>query len=606
MENQILNIPIKQIAISGLNDRKVFDPDTLKELADSIKMHGLLQNLTVRKNGKANSFELVTGERRYKAAQLAGLVDLPCKILELSDTEFKEVMLVENLQRENIHPLDEAESFLRLSDTLKESDIALRVGKPVKYIKERIALNNLTSKGKDLFRNSTMQLGHALVLCLFQKQQQNQAIDQVIRREDGFKYFDHPQELKEYMQRHVLCSLSNAIFDVNDADLLPQAGACSTCTKQTGADSELFACVTSEAKCTDPICFVKKEKMYITIQNKQLLQELNIKKSVCATISNSSYSYEEGVLNSSKWRPAKKADECTSVTIGFLQIHNQPDRAVMICTDKKCKVHFREQARQSISTVPENEKPSETLSRRLANRREREVIEDYHTARKQLMDKALKVRLNTPNEFELAYLVRILVGRGSSRALQLAQSLGFKHNDESSYFFDWIDDFMKFTSKSDNQKQVLTNFLRALIMGENLQPENKYVATMELEDDILRQHGKALGIDFNPILKETFKARKEIHLQEDQQVKDQVKVEREKEKKIKSLFKNAETEYPELFAAIEAKNKKVHLQQQPIETLSRMAYRIGLKRRKDGTIDYYASEIAKEIKSRHRANKGAK
>jgi ParB family chromosome partitioning protein len=591
-----MNIPIHEITITGLNDRKVFDPVKLNELAESIKTHGILQNLTVRKNGKPNHYELAIGERRLKAATIAGLSEVPCIVKELSDTEFKEVMLIENVQREDIHPLDECDSFLRLSELLTEQQISLQVGKSLKYIHERLALNNLAPKSKELFRSGTMQLGHALILCVFKKEHQNKAILEVIQQEKGFQYFNHPQDLKDYMNQRILCGLSEAVFDVNDEQLVPKAGACNNCPKQSSANTELFACVTTEAKCMDQKCFINKTNVFVALQNKSLLAQFNLKKADCPLVSNSSYPYQ-GELSCNKWRAVSKADECQTVRVGFIKEHNWPEQAVMICTDKSCKVHFKNQdENKRVSEVPENEKPAETLSRRLENRRTKEQVQDYHAARRGFLDKAASVKNATNNEFELAYLIKIMAGRGSSRALEAAKASGFKTDLESSYMHDWIDEFLVHIEKQG--KASMVTFLRTLILLENLCPDDKGIAHREAEDDNFLIHGTSLGIEFKPFLKDAFEARKEQHQQENAQVKDLAKKERERLKAISNLIKNAGEEYPLLHQAIKAKDKVTFLKTQSLEDLSKMAYRIGMKRKKDGTVEHYASEITDHLKAK--------
>jgi ParB/RepB/Spo0J family partition protein len=594
MENTI-EIPKEQIHITGLNDRKVFDPVSLQELADSMKTYGILQNLVVRKNGKQNHYELVNGERRYRAAEIAGLQTLPCKVLVLSDEEFKEVMLIENIQREDIHPMDQAESFARLQENNADvNQIAIKVGKSVRYIKERLALNNLTVKAKELFRAGTMQLGHALILCLFKKEHQNQAIDQVMQSEDRFQYFNHPQDLREWMNRNILCSLTDAVFNIEDPDLVTKAGACTSCTKQTGANAELFNTVTEEAKCMDRKCFLHKTEVFISLRNKNLLKEFNLKAEDCPTISNSSWTSGED-LPTTKWKPAKKADECPTVTIGFLQRYNESPVAIMICTNKTCKKHFKDDAQeQKMSSVPENETASEMLKRRLSSRREKEKVKDIHQARENYMNAVADVKQQTHNEFELAYLIQIMAGRASMNARILAEQTGYQVDTENAYVFEWIEEFIQHLEKQG--KPAMVTYLRKLILREGLCPEDKSIAHRSIEDDNLLQHGKSFDIEFKPFLKQITEARKVTYKEQDAEIKTLVKKEKERQKQIVELIESAEEEYPLLHQLIKSKDKKAFLSEQKLEDLSKLAFRIGLKRKKDGDLLYYIDAIKEGIK----------
>jgi ParB family chromosome partitioning protein len=161
------DLPIGQLAESKTNPRRHFDPGKLAELAASAKQHGILEPLLVRPhNGKGLGYEIVAGARRYRAAKLAELKVLPVRIMELTDEQVLEIQLIENLQREDPHPMEEADGYQRLiamGHTAEE--LAEKVGKDRSYIYKRIQLAALIPAAKDAFLENRINIGHALLIC---------------------------------------------------------------------------------------------------------------------------------------------------------------------------------------------------------------------------------------------------------------------------------------------------------------------------------------------------------------------------------------------------------------------------------------------------------
>lgn len=144
MEN-VKDVELSKIHSSKLNPRKVFPEETLKELADSIREKGVVQRIIVRPS-KENSgtFEVVVGERRYRASKIAGKKIIPVEIRDIADDEVEELMLIENLQREDLSPLDEGEIFKELHETHKLTfiEIGSKIGKGKDYARRRYDLVN--------------------------------------------------------------------------------------------------------------------------------------------------------------------------------------------------------------------------------------------------------------------------------------------------------------------------------------------------------------------------------------------------------------------------------------------------------------------------------
>ena len=129
MNKEIMNVKIDSIFPNAYQPRKFFNEEALNELSQSIKEHGIIQPITVRKMGE--KFELVAGERRWRAARMAELEVVPCNIIEITDTQSAEIALLENLQREDLNFIEEAEAYYNLINDHKftQEEVATRMGK---------------------------------------------------------------------------------------------------------------------------------------------------------------------------------------------------------------------------------------------------------------------------------------------------------------------------------------------------------------------------------------------------------------------------------------------------------------------------------------------
>ena len=157
-------VPVDQIAADPDQPRRHFDEALLEELASSIKTQGLLQPVLVRRDGKG--YRLIAGERRWRAAQRAGLTELPVVVREASDAEAFELALVENLQRSDLSPLEEAEGYRRLVEERRwtQEQVAERVGKERSTVANALRLLGLPPEVKQLLEAGELDMGHARAL----------------------------------------------------------------------------------------------------------------------------------------------------------------------------------------------------------------------------------------------------------------------------------------------------------------------------------------------------------------------------------------------------------------------------------------------------------
>lgn len=158
-------ISTADIAVTGFNPRKEFDEESLKELAESIKIHGIIEPLVARPDGK-DGYELVAGERRLKAAQMLGLETVPVVVRKYSDEQVREVMLLENLQRKDLKPLEEAAAleFLITEMGMNHEDIAQRIGKSPSWVYSRIRLLRLPEEVHNFMEEGKLGIEQALFL----------------------------------------------------------------------------------------------------------------------------------------------------------------------------------------------------------------------------------------------------------------------------------------------------------------------------------------------------------------------------------------------------------------------------------------------------------
>lgn len=254
-------LSLEQIVPSKTNPRKNFDEAQMKELTASIKEKGILQPILVRpreENGK-KIYEIVAGERRFRAARTLGFKEIPVIQREMSDIEAMESQVIENLQRADLHPLEEADSYKALIEKngYTTDDVAAKVGKSKANIYQRLNLLSLCASARAHFLKNKLSLAVALLFARIRETKlQEQAFKELLRESNGEISYG---VANEHIQRSYMTLLEKAPFDTQDAQLLPEAGACAACPKRTGNEKELFPDIKRADVCTDVLCFQKKK-----------------------------------------------------------------------------------------------------------------------------------------------------------------------------------------------------------------------------------------------------------------------------------------------------------------------------------------------------------
>ena len=176
-----LSLPISQVETCSSQPRKRFDDESLQELADSISQHGIIQPLTVRKLS-SGYYQIIAGERRWRAARLAGLQEVPVIVIEADDRKAAELAMIENLQREDLNPMEEAAGFQSLIEFyhMTQEEAAQRVGKSRSAVTNALRLLGLTSSVRKLVEEGKLSAGHARALVPLSPSLQESAANAIV------------------------------------------------------------------------------------------------------------------------------------------------------------------------------------------------------------------------------------------------------------------------------------------------------------------------------------------------------------------------------------------------------------------------------------------
>lgn len=320
-------LPLADICPSPRNARKTFDADELKRLAASIKEKGVLEPVIVRRRRgvehvlsiapaddaaelysvwpvteiaggpgtrrvvgleqaealadilSRDHYELVAGERRVRASKLAGMTTVPAIVRVLDDKQAAEIGVIENDQRADVPPMEQAEGYeylISLGDDVET--IAAKIGRPEKYVTGRLQLTRLADELKQDLRSGKLPFGHAWLLSRIP------AADQVELREGLYEQWGDEKgrpiplpRLKDRIRRTGLHPLSAAPWSWKDADLVPSAGPCTTCPKRSGNNRTLFDELLDKKDkqefCTDGACYRGKKAAFIELQVRRVAEK---------------------------------------------------------------------------------------------------------------------------------------------------------------------------------------------------------------------------------------------------------------------------------------------------------------------------------------------
>ncbi len=333
----IHHLPVEQLTPSRLNPRKAFDKDYIRSLANSIKLHGVIQAITVRPapdgSGGADTarYEIVAGECRWRASKLATRPSVPAIVRELTDAQVCEIQLIENKSRKNLAPIEEAAAFQHLIDAGKTvAEVAALVGgdkkRSASYVYALLKLLELVPEAKKALEEKRITAGHGVLIARLQPPEQKTAL--------GW-FNDMPglsvRDLSVNIEHAFHIDLADAPWAVSDGLLVEKAGACTVCPKKQQLGKKEV--------CTDPACWETKWQAHLKLSREEAIR---------GTLVMISTRYSETVkdiVSAMNWRPAQLVEEHTKVGIvvdrGF--VHGADHKLgdlLDVCLDKKCETHW--------------------------------------------------------------------------------------------------------------------------------------------------------------------------------------------------------------------------------------------------------------------------
>lgn len=257
------DLPVDQIDYSPFNYRKKYSQKDLEDFALEISQHGIISPLTVRLM-PSGSYELVAGERRLRAATIAGHAMVPVVVKEYTDEQVREIQLAENLQRENPHPLHEAFAIGQMQASGKKIDeISARLGKSKQFIYTRIKLLTLIEPIQEMFLEDVINLQEAIEIASVSAESQTEFFQSYCRdwkKRKNFQINNLENKLDEFKY-----DLKKAPFNTKDKRLLPDAGACIGCESNTATIKSLFPELAKQSICNNRECYHKKCTAHFTV-----------------------------------------------------------------------------------------------------------------------------------------------------------------------------------------------------------------------------------------------------------------------------------------------------------------------------------------------------
>jgi ParB family chromosome partitioning protein len=337
-------LAIDTIHESATNPRRTFDEAKLRELAESIKQHGLIQPITVRPNNQG--FEIVAGARRFRASQLAEVFSVPARIVEIDDAQALEWQLVENSQRVDVHPYEEAQGFQRLLDMPGYDVTALveKSGKSASHIYARLSLLQLIPTVAEAFTEERISASHANLIARLPQESQADAFEQCWRKDwqDKETHLLPAKQLAAWIQANLYLNLADAPFDREDPTLNPTAGACVTCPHRSGYNTSLFCDVQGD-QCLDSTCYHGKVEVLLDREiaaHPGLVQIengwRNPKEQRPGAVQRGQVREIEAMTDNPDAEPTMP---CEAAKTGIIVYGKRLGSKLTVCMDKECPVH---------------------------------------------------------------------------------------------------------------------------------------------------------------------------------------------------------------------------------------------------------------------------
>ena len=343
----------ERVIESPLNPRKKYDDEAMASLTASIERSGIITPLIARPID-GDRWELAAGHRRLRAAKALGLRRLPVIVRPYTDMALLEALTIENLQRADVDPLDEADGYKALlaTGTYDVAGLAAKVGKSEAYIYQRMRLTELSADARKLYDGGTLTIGHILPIARQTPDGQAAAVAYVKEQMRGFHRDEKREapsvvELRGWIQNRLHLPLKKAPFDTTDVTLSLAAGACDVCPKNSATQRALFGDIPA-GECTDRACYATKEEAAL----ERIAAAAAVPGGLPVHWLTSAYQAEREdqghkppLLPSEKWKRAG-GQSCDHLAIGVLARHvyggekEKIGDTFKICTEPRaCKVH---------------------------------------------------------------------------------------------------------------------------------------------------------------------------------------------------------------------------------------------------------------------------
>lgn len=282
-------IALKDLQVSPTNPRRRINQQSIESLAESIRLQGILEPLIVRLSG--NKYEIVCGERRYRAADVAKVTEVPCLVRNLSDDQVLDIQIHENLHREDVHPMEEAYGYQVLKEKLNcdAKELAQRVAKSEGYVLNRLKLNSLIEEAQKDIDDGHLPLSYALEIAKYIPEIQERIYSEVYKKQgryegDDYVYFPIKGltvpwgSFIEWINTNIHHLLAKAPFCTKATNLRDDGLACVKCPDRTGAAASLFADdqIGKKDACLVPSCFKRKALRHIEVKRAEIADKSGI------------------------------------------------------------------------------------------------------------------------------------------------------------------------------------------------------------------------------------------------------------------------------------------------------------------------------------------
>jgi len=370
------NVSVASISESKTNPRGTsFEGSEFNDLVASIKESGIIVPLILRSSPSGVGYEVVAGHRRLRAAQKLKLPEVPANIQELSDNEAREVQIIENLQRADVHPLEEGQAYRKLVEEshCEVASVAAKVGKSESYVRQRIFLTRLEEATAGAYRAGTITDGHAVLIAKLSENDQEAALKFVTSGWNGTKTI---ADLKEYIDTEFYKPLERQPW-LKDTAVLTAVGPCKECPPNVPS---LFGSV-KEGACTDKKCWKRKMNRYIDYRKE---------KNPDLVLISEEYNYtdpdkesKKGIVSTNRYENVGPSNKCDHSVLGLVAVGRNIGSQIRICVAKECKVHMRSTSSRALT-------PEEKAKREKEAAAEKARAEKQKQKERQEMATALK------------------------------------------------------------------------------------------------------------------------------------------------------------------------------------------------------------------------